>query len=377
MLNTEKYFNYIKSLGVEFFTGVPDSLLKSFCGYVNDVETKNHVIASNEGSAIGIGIGYHLATKKIPLIYMQNSGLGNAINPLISLCDKEIYSIPMLLMVGWRGEPGKKDEPQHVKQGRVMLSMLEAMDLNYFIIKGDETEDYETTKKALDYAWKNSSPTVLVVCKDVFSKYSYNKVQNNNIQFAAKSREDALAQILKKIPEDAAVVSTTGMISREIFETREAFNDGHEKDFLTVGGMGHAASIAYGLSKYVKKSKMVFCIDGDGSVIMHMGALSTSGILGERNFKHILINNGCHDSVGGQETVAFKIDFESLSVSMGYNFVKYNNNISIAENISSLIESEGPSFTEIIVPSGSRPDLGRPTSSPLENKKAMIEFLSK
>ena len=308
---------------------------------------------------------------------MQNSGLGNAINPLISLCDKEIYSIPMLLMVGWRGEPGKKDEPQHVKQGKVMLPMLEAMDLNYFIIKGDKNEDYETTKKALDYTSRNSSPAVLVVCKDAFSKYSYNKVQNNNIRFAAKSREAALAQILKKIPKDAAVVSTTGMISREIFETREAFNDGHERDFLTVGGMGHAASIAYGLSKYIKKSKMVFCIDGDGSVIMHMGALSTSGILGKSNFKHILINNGCHDSVGGQETVAFNIDFESLSVAMGYNFVKYNNNISIEENISNLIESEGPSFTEIIVPSGSRPDLGRPTSSPLENKKAMIEFLSK
>ena len=198
MLDPEKYFNYIKSLGVEFFTGVPDSLLKSFCGYVNDVETKNHVIASNEGSAVGIGIGYHLATKKIPLIYMQNSGLGNAINPLISLCDKEIYSIPMLLMVGWRGEPGKKDEPQHVKQGKVMLPMLEAMDLNYFIIKGDKNEDYETTKKALDYTSRNSSPAVLVVCKDAFSKYSYNKVQNNNIRFAAKSREAALAQILKK-----------------------------------------------------------------------------------------------------------------------------------------------------------------------------------
>ena len=377
MLDPAKYFDFVKSLGINFFTGVPDSLLKSFCGYINDVETKNHVIASSEGSAIGIGIGYHLATKKMPLIYMQNSGLGNAINPLLSLCDKEIYSIPMLLMIGWRGEPGKKDEPQHIKQGRVMLSMLDAMEIEYFVISGNDKVDYELTRNAYDHALKASCPVALVVCKDAFAKYQYQKILKSEIKFPTESREDALFRILKTIPKDASIVSTTGMISREIFEAREAINDGHERDFLTVGGMGHASSIAYGLSRYVKDSKMVFCIDGDGSMIMHMGALSTNGILGNKNFKHILINNGCHDSVGGQETVAFKIDFESLSISMGYNFVKFNNELSIEENISILIKSDGPSFIEILVPSGSRANLGRPTSSPLENKKAMLNFLSK
>ena len=377
MLDPEKYFLFIKSLGIEFFTGVPDSLLKSFCGYVDHKEKSNHVIASNEGSAVGIGIGYHLATKKIPLIYMQNSGLGNAINPLISLCDKEIYSIPMLLMIGWRGEPGKKDEPQHLKQGRVMLDMLEAMEMKYFFIKGDKVHDYQATKQAYEHIRKESCPAVLVVCRDVFSDYNFKITKNNKITFAAKSREDALRKILSKIPHDASIVSTTGMTSREIFEAREASHEGHERDFLTVGGMGHASSIAFGLSKYSKDSKKVFCIDGDGSVIMHMGALTTSGIFGDDNFKHILINNGCHDSVGGQETVGFNIDFEKFTKSIGYNFIKYNNDLSIEENISLFIKADGPSFIEILVPPGSRPNLGRPTSSPLENKKAILNFLTK
>ena len=377
MLNTEKYFDYIKSLGIEFFSGVPDSLLKSFCGYINDNVQENHVIASNEGSAIGIGIGYHLATGRIPLIYMQNSGLGNAVNPLISLCDEEIYSIPMLLMIGWRGEPGKKDEPQHIKQGRVMIEMLEAMELKYFIISGDEEQDLESTKKAYDFALNESAPVVIVVCKDTFTNYSYQKQINKQINFPVNTREEALTKILKKIPKNAAVVSTTGMISREIYEVRESLKESHERDFLTVGGMGHTSSIAYGLSKFIKKSKMVFCIDGDGSLIMHMGALTNIGITGSKNFKHILINNGCHDSVGGQETNAFNIDFEQLTESVGYKFIKYNYDDSLENNISYFVESDGPSFIEIKVPPGSRGNLGRPTTTPNENKKAILNFLSK
>jgi phosphonopyruvate decarboxylase len=375
VLDTKEYFEFIRSLGIEFFSGVPDSLLKSFCGYINDNVKDNHIISANEGNAIGMGIGYHIASGKIPLIYMQNSGLGNAINPIISLADKEIYSIPMLIMIGWRGEPGKKDEPQHLKQGRVMISMLEAMELEHFIISGNAEKDYESTRTAYNLALENSSPVALVVTKDAFSNYSYNKINNNKILFPVNSREEALKSIIKTIPSDSLVVSTTGMISREIFEARESLKQGHEKDFLTVGGMGHASSIAYTLSKYSNKSRMTFCIDGDGATIMHMGALSNIGNSRDKNFKHILINNGCHDSVGGQETVAFDIDFEKLVTALGYNFVKFNNQISLEENIQSLVYSSGPSFLEIKVPSGSRASLGRPTTSPVENKIAMEKFL--
>ena len=375
MLDTREYFEFIRSLGIEFFSGVPDSLLKSFCGYINDNVKDDHIISANEGNAIGMAIGYHIASGKIPLVYMQNSGLGNAVNPIISLADKEIYSIPMLIMIGWRGEPGKKDEPQHLKQGRVMISMLEAMELEYFIISGNAKQDYDSTRKAYDLALETSTPVAIVVTKDAFSSYSYNKINNNKIIFPVNSREEALKSIIKTIPSDSLVVSTTGMISREIFEARESLKQGHEKDFLTVGGMGHASSIAYTLSKYSSKSRMTFCIDGDGAAIMHMGALSNIGNSGDKNFKHILINNGCHDSVGGQETLGFDIDFEKLVSSLGYNFVQFKNQISLEENILSLVNACGPSFLEIKVPPGSRANLGRPTTSPVENKIAMKKFL--
>ena len=375
MISPQSLHETLTNLGVEFFAGVPDSLLKHYCAYVSShVEPSKHVITANEGAAVGLATGYHLVTNSIPMVYLQNSGLGNTINPLLSIAGKEVYSIPMLLMIGWRGEPGVKDEPQHCTQGRVMLSTLDAIEVPYVII--DEISESETvlrTTEAYNLAKETDAPVALIVKKNTFEKYS---AKDHAAMPSDMTRERAIQLIAAELNVDTAVVSTTGMASRELFEYRAATGAGHDKDFLTVGGMGHASQIALGIA-IGEPSQQVVCIDGDGAAIMHLGSLAISGTSECQNFKHIVINNGAHDSVGGQPTVARNVDLTNIAENCGYKVMKVANTESeLSDILPEFLNATGPVLLEVSVNKGNRSDLGRPTTSPAENKANLMQFLN-
>jgi len=367
------FYRLLADNNVDFFTGVPDSLLKQLCLCIDDnVSNDKHIITANEGNAIGLATGYHLATNDLALVYMQNSGLGNAINPLLSLADPEVYSIPMLILIGWRGEPGVKDEPQHIKQGKVQLDLLGSLKLKYDIISSDDSEWKQKVEKGINFAKSNNCPFVIVIKKGTFD--NYNSTMKSDY-FEGMSREESLEILLKHIPEDAVIVSTTGKTSREVFEIREKNNEPHFKDFLTVGSMGHCSSIALGIAIAQPKRKVV-CIDGDGAFLMHLGALATIGKIQPTNFYHILMNNFVHESVGGQKTAIESINVEGVVKSLNYNnMVSVNNANDLSKKISEYFNSNGPSFIEIKLKPGSRSDLGRPTIKPIDNKLNLIKFL--
>jgi len=373
MIETANFYNELVGQGIEFFTGVPDSLLKDICGYIADKgDANNHVIAANEGGAVGLAVGHHLATGKVPLVYLQNSGLGNTVNPLLSIADDKVYGIPMLLLIGWRGEPDVKDEPQHVRQGEVNEDMLKSMTIPYTVV--DKSSDFKSIiKEAVQSSRASSKPHALLVRKGTFATYKFAGEAQPDLSL---NREDVVKLIIDSLGSDDIVVSTTGKTSREVFEYREEIDQGHEKDFLTVGAMGHTSSIAMGIS-LSKPDRKVYCLDGDGSVLMHMGSLPINGQAdGVSNFKHIVINNGAHDSVGGQPTVAFDIDFVSIAKASGYTFTKRaSEKDEIIELLKQVSEHEGRALLEIRVNKGARADLGRPTRSPLENKIAFMQFL--
>jgi phosphonopyruvate decarboxylase len=375
MLSPEFFFRALKEERINFFSGVPDSLLKNICAYITDnTIDKNHIIAANEGNALSLGIGYHLATNKLPLVYMQNSGLGNIVNPLLSLADTDVYAIPMLLMIGWRGEPNVKDEPQHKKQGRITIELLESMGIKYQILSSNTSnaEAEKIIQEAVSYAQKNNTPYALVVRKGSFENY---KLKSDTKGDFPLLREQAIKLIVDRLSEKDIVVSTTGVTSRELFEYREALGQGHEKDFLTVGGMGHANQIALGIALQ-KPDRQVFCFDGDGAMLMHMGSLAINANTRCSNFKHIIFNNGAHDSVGGQPTVAYKIDVEAIANAVGYDMVlQANNEYEIKNALKELQQFNGMVLLEIRVNKGFRSDLGRPTTTPLENKKALMDFV--
>jgi len=294
MISCEKFYHSLLENNISFFTGVPDSLLKNICAYITDhAPSNNHIIAANEGAAVGLAIGYHLATGKIPLVYLQNSGFGNTINPLLSIVDPEVYQIPMVLMIGWRGEPGVKDEPQHKKQGRVNQALLQAMEIPYSILDHDSQQALLSIKEAAHRAVLNRGPYALLIRKGIFEKYQL--LKDDKLDFPL-TREMAVKIVVDHLDPQDAVISTTGMTSRELFEYRDFLNQGHDNDFLTIGGMGHTSQIALGIALQ-KNDRQVFCLDGDGSVIMHMGSLAVIGTQGIGNFKHIILNNGVHDSV--------------------------------------------------------------------------------
>ena len=369
------FYNELSAHGINFFTGVPDSLLKEFCLCIDDsIVGDKHIIAANEGNAVALAAGYYLAQKSIPLVYMQNSGLGNAINPLLSLCDPEVYAIPMVVVIGWRGEPGVKDEPQHIKQGKVQLELLEAMDMPYEIISQDDKQYAVQISNAVKIAKTGNRPVVLLIKKGTFKKYP-TEIEKSPIQFM--KREDALETILGNLDDNAIVVSTTGKTSREIFEIREKNGQSHEQDFLTVGSMGHCSAIALGIA-LAKPKREVVCIDGDGAMLMHLGSLTSIASLKPKNFRHILMNNEVHESVGGQKTAAKELDMTAIVNSLG------SSKIFKAETASDLdlkfidfISCPGPSFLEVKIRPGSREDLGRPTINPVDNKENFMKFLEK
>lgn len=374
MISPGDFYKILSSNGINFFTGVPDSLLKNFCSYISDnVPEDCHIINSNEGSAVALASGHYLATGKPTLVYMQNSGLGNSVNPLLSLADKEVYGIPILLMIGWRGEPGKKDEPQHIKQGRVLTEMLEAMEIPYEIIDGNTVRVEALIGRICKEMLNTNQPHALIVSSDTFSEY---KMKSEPMQDYPMQREEAVKIILDNLTGNEIIVSTTGMISREVFEYRKNNNQGHEKDFLTVGSMGHCSQIALGIS-LCKKDRQVFVIDGDGAVIMHMGSLAVTADNGGGNFKHIIINNGAHDSVGGQPTLALKIKLSKIAESCGYRHVMTaQTSEELKEKMLELKKCNGPSLLEIKIRKGFTNIPGRPDISPADNKINLIKYLS-
>ena len=369
MIEVKNAYDALVASGIDLFTGVPDSLLKNFCAYVTDTAPRHkHIIAANEGNAVGIAAGHYLATGKPALVYMQNSGLGNTVNPLLSLADEKVYSIPMVLMVGWRGEPGVHDEPQHVKQGEVTTTLLEAMQIPYVIL-----DDESQIRSQVALAMERKAPTALVIRKGTFGKYQLQHVSTNDCPLC---REEALKLVVDHLHSDDVIVSTTGKLSRELFEYREALQQGHGHDFLTVGSMGHSSSIALGIA-LEKPGRRVFCFDGDGAFIMHTGALGIVASMQPKNFFHILFNNGAHESVGGQPTIGFDIDTTGIAKANGYRHtLTATTKEEMVATLQQLEQLEGPVLLELRVSINSRDDLGRPTTTPIENKEAFMAFLN-
>lgn len=373
MLNPETVFELVRAQGIDFFAGVPDSLLKDFCAYVTDhTGAEEHVITANEGNAVAMAAGHYLGTGRPALVYMQNSGIGNTVNPLLSLADPEVCSIPMLLMIGWRGEPGVKDEPQHVKQGRVMTELLDAMEIRWFVLDAQTADPASVIGEACAVAREKSTPAALLVRKGTFEKY---KLGKETVTDYPMNREAAVKCVVDLLGEDDVVVSTTGKTSRELYEYRAARGDGHGNDFLTVGAMGHTASIAMGLAR-TRPERRVICLDGDGSVIMHMGALAVTGQHDLPNFVHVVVNNGAHDSVGGQPTAGFGIDLAAIARACGYRQARsVSKPEEVRQALAALEDGPGPVLLEVRVNKGARDDLGRPKTTPVENRNAFMTKL--
>ena len=369
------FFDQLAGHGVEFFTGFPDSLLKEFCLCVdNRISDNKNIIAANEGNAVALASGYYLATKKLPLVYMQNSGLGNAINPLLSLCDSDVYSIPLLVMVGWRGEPGIKDEPQHIKQGKVQIELLEAMGLLYEVLSKDDDRFANKILRAVETAKDINAPSVLLIRKGTFEKYNTETQEDDNQRMY---REEALEIILDNLDKNAIIVSTTGKTSREIFEIRKKRSQSHQQDFLTVGSMGHCSSIAMGIA-LAKPHREVVCIDGDGALIMHLGSLTTIASMNPKNFRHILMKNKVHESVGGQDTAAKNVEMSAIVEAVGASkMFKAETPAELKENITDFMTCIGPSFSEVKIEPGSRADVGRPKSNSMDKTINFMNFLEK
>ena len=373
MISPKFFIDKLGSLGFDYFAGVPDSLLKNICAYISDhMDAQHNIITANEGGAIGLAAGYHLATGKIACVYMQNSGEGNIINPLASLTDKEVYNIPVLLLIGWRGRPGVHDEPQHVKQGKITTGLLNVMGINYEVLSKDEDKAAKQIEKAVWQMKATNEVYALVIEKDTFDAYTLQNVEKNDLTM---TREEAIQIVAAATDSQDVIVGTTGMISRELFEYRESVNEGHERDFLTVGAMGHASQIALGIAM-AKPERTIWCFDGDGASIMHMGSMAIVGNKAPQNYIHVIFNNGAHDSVGGQPTVGLKIDIPAIAKAVGYQTViTVDAKEPLLETIKTIKGVEAPVLFEIKVKKGNRKDLGRPTTTPIQNKEALMNFL--
>lgn len=375
MLKPQFFIDKLADVGIDFFAGVPDSLLKNICAYITDhLPSQQNIITANEGGAIGLAAGYHLATGKTACVYMQNSGQGNIVNPLASLTDSEVYRIPVLLLIGWRGRPGVHDEPQHVKQGKITTGLLNLMGVDYTVLSRDEQTAAQQIVYAADYMKHSNTCYALVIEKDTFEPYILqHKAQGPVLSLI---REEAIRLIAADIEPDACIVSTTGMISRELFEYRAATDGRHDRDFLTVGSMGHASQIALGIALQ-QPLRRVYCLDGDGAAIMHMGGMAIVAQAACQNYVHIVLNNGAHDSVGGQPTVGFQLDLTAIARAMGYAAVYTVSDAHTLEECMERIKTtDGPVFLEVRVKKGNRKDLGRPTTTPVQNKEALMNFLN-
>ena len=365
----------LEILDKDFFAGVPDSQLKELCNYlINKRGIGNeHVITANEGNAVGLAAGYYLATGKIPVVYMQNSGLGNIVNPVVSLLHPEVYGIPCIFIVGWRGEPGVHDEPQHIYQGKITEALIQNLDIAYAIISPNTTkQEIQNDMNKFDKLLEQGKSVAFVVKKNAFETENHVNYKNKNHLV----REKVIEKIVDVAAQDV-IVSTTGKASRELFEIRERKGQGHERDFLTVGSMGHSSSIALGIAMHKPNTK-VWCIDGDGAVLMHMGAMALIGAQKPQNMVHVVLNNSAHETVGGMPTVAGDMDLLQIAKGCGYPIqLRIENEQGLQAALERIKKERKLVFMEIKCNLYSRTDLGRPTTAAQENRKNFMEYLTK
>jgi phosphonopyruvate decarboxylase len=369
VLEPAQFHAWLVEAGVGFFTGVPDSLLKEYCAHLDGaVERDRHVIAANEGGAVAIAMGHHLGTGGVALVYLQNSGLGNVVNPVLSLATAGVYAVPCVLLVGWRGEPGRKDEPQHLTQGQVTPQQLALLDVPFEVLPDAPEQARSTVAAVVARARSESRPCALLVRAGTFSTGTGS---DDGVELSALGREEAITAVLGAAADDTLVVATTGMISREVYEHRTRHRQA-PRDFLTVGGMGHASSIALGLA-LSRPDRQVLLLDGDGAAVMHLGALAVIGDRAPTNLRHVLLNNGAHDSVGGQPTSARSVDLPGLARACGYRSVDAVDTLTgLTGRLPAWLSEPGPLLLEVRVRRGARADLGRPSSSPQQNKAAFM-----
>ena len=354
MIKINSLINVLKKNDINFFTGIPDSVLIGLSHFLQNKSKKKHIIATNEGSAISIGIGHYLSTKQVPCIYMQNSGLSNALNPLISIANKKVYNIPLVLIIGWRGSPRVKDEPQHSVKGKITESILKLLNIKYTIVRS--SNDLGKFNKIVKNAKKNNNVVACLIEQGTIEKIK--KIYNKK-NFYKLNKELFLKTLLETLEKNSKVISSTGYNSRELMYLRNKYKLINTKDFYMVGGMGHAASVALGYSLSAKKKTI--CIDGDGSFLMHLGSIKTAGTFANNNFKYILLNNNSHDSVGGQNTYTNNIDFERLSKSLGFKkFYKIKNNKNLKQNIKRFLKGNSLNFLEVKVANSKIKNLPRP-----------------
>lgn len=370
-MKVEKLIEIIDS---DFYTGVPDSQLKPLCDYLMDtygIDPAHHIIAANEGNSVALAAGYHLATGKVPVVYMQNSGEGNIINPVASLLSDKVYAIPVVFIIGWRGEPGIHDEPQHIFQGKVTVKLLEDMDIKPFVISKDTT-DNEAAAVMGEFkdVLATGKDVAFIIRKDALTDAPKVKYKNNDNML----REEIIQHIVKVSGEDP-IISTTGKASRELFETRVANGQSHKYDFLTVGSMGHSSSIAFGVA-INKPEQRIWCVDGDGAILMHMGSMAVIGANKPSNLIHVIINNGAHETVGGMPTVAGSTDFVGVARACGYPYaVCVDSFDALDAELKAAKERRELSLIEVKCSIGARDDLGRPTTTALENKERFMNYL--
>lgn len=367
MIDVNKLFKFIENKKINFFSGVPDSILKNTKSYLEKKNKHQHIITANEGSAVSSCIGYFLATGKIGCAYMQNSGLSNAINPLISIAHQKVYSIPLFLLIGWRGAPGIKDEPQHLVKGSITIQILKLLKIKYLILESEK--DFRKLNKLIKFSRKNNSIVACLIKKNVLDLK--NKSNKSNYKFYGIKREFFLKSLLANIKSFTNIISTTGYTSRELHQLRKKYYLKKGKDFYMVGGMGHSSMVALGVS--LQTSKDTICLDGDGSMIMHMGSIANIGTYAKKNYKHILLNNFSHESVGGQRTFSENLNFEEISNGAGYKKYFYlDKEKNIKKILKKFLISSGPCFLEVKIKTGAMKNLSRP-SDLIKIKKSFMK----
>jgi phosphonopyruvate decarboxylase len=375
MINLHVFYKHLRKEGVEFITGVPDTLLNDFCLGLDAAWPTHHVIAANEGNAVALAAGYHVASNTVPIVYMQNSGMGNAMNPLISLTDAAVYSIPLVLLIGWRGEPGSGDWPQHQRQGELSPVLLDALNIPYRILDPNESEVLESATWAIKTARANSRPTALLVRKGVLALKEKTGFDAERQAYTV-SREEAMACVLNVAPKDTIYVATTGRATRELHELRNLRGEGHANDFLNVGAMGHSSSIAAGIAT-AHLERTVICFDGDSAALMHMGSFAINASLEIPNFLHIVLNNGAHESVGGQDSVGLRADYTTIAHAAGYHTggIAVDTEADLQGAVRERLAGYGPAFIEMRIRKGMRADLPKLMITPVELKELLKEEL--
>ena len=377
MIDLQQYLSCLKNSGVEFISGVPDTLLNDLCLAIESEWPKDkHVLAANEGNAIGLAAGYHMATGTVPIAYMQNSGLGNATNPLISLTDPEVYAIPMVLLIGWRGDPGSSDWPQHKRQGELTPVFLNSLKIPYRVLEGDAENAIENTEWAIKTAAEGGHPTALLAKKGVFEKGEKARFTPADSEYIM-SREEAMAAVLDCAPKDAIYIATTGRATRELHELRNVRGEGHCNDFLNVGAMGHASSIAAGIAS-AHPERTVICFDGDAAALMHMGSFAINASLNLPNFLHIVLNNGVHESVGGQTSVGYTANYTGIARAAGYQTgeATVDTESGLQAAVRERLAAGGPAFIDMRIRKGMRDDLPKLIITPVEIKEQFMDELS-